>query len=276
MKHSNVIDYSMKSIMDSSIRKAIQHSGYSDIELGHKLNVSRSTIFKWRTIEDYKIRSSNIIALAKALNKEPHFDKGYVSFTNKQINIISEDAEMDFKTDDLIDDLRKDKKDLRKLLDTKDSLIDSMQNQIGNLEKQIKKLSAIIENTPNLPQIDHLALQIIANRETLTFHSVSTSLAKLLGYNPIAMLEESFNWENIIHKDDHFKFPLLLSFSSEMSDHQSYKNAKFKIWKCLNKDGKVVYLDTYAISIGSKYSFVECSVATLKDYNAEINAYNQA
>ena len=80
----------MKSIMHPSIKKAIQHSGYSDIELGQMLNVSRSTIFKWRTIEDYKIRSSNIVALAKVLGKDPEFEDGYVSFKTQSINLKTE------------------------------------------------------------------------------------------------------------------------------------------------------------------------------------------
>ena len=271
MKHSSVIDYSMKSIMDSSIRKAIQHSGYSDIELGHKLNVSRSTIFKWRTIENYKIRSSNIIALAKALNKEPHFDKGYVSFTNKEIKLTNqEDADMDFRTDDLINDLRNDKKDLRKLLETKDSIILTMQKQIDNLIKKIQNLSSLIEHTDNLPQIDHHALQVITNRDNLTFHSVSTSIAKLLGYNPIVMLQDDFSWDDVIHSDDHFKFPLLLTYASNKNDKESYEDAQYKIWKCTTRHGKIIYLNTYAISVGNKYSFVECEVSSKKDYDAEI------
>ena len=93
MQHWNSINYNMKCLIDSSIKDAILHSGLSDIELGQKLNVSITTIFKWRTRNSYKIRSSNAVALADLLDKEISFDKGVVSFINKQINFTAKNVD---------------------------------------------------------------------------------------------------------------------------------------------------------------------------------------
>jgi len=254
MKHFNVIDYSMKSVMDASIRKAIQHSGYSDIELGHKLNVSRSTIFKWRTIENYKIRSSNIIALAKALDKEPKFEKGYVSFVNKQINIDKEnDITMDFKTDDLINDLRNDKKDLRTLLEEKDKTIKEQISVIKSLNKKLD--TCIYDVTINLPQIDHHELQVITTEQSQNYHSVSTAYAKFLGYSPIEMLHEDFTWLDAIHPDDHWKL----------------KNPfDFKYYKVAKKNGTEDYITYEHKKIGHFY-FSTIEVVSKDVYDKELN-----
>lgn len=272
----------MKSIMHPSIKKAIQHSGLSDIELGLKLNVSRSTIFKWRTIENYKIRSSNIIALAKLLDKEVVFDKGYVSFENKNLDIdqnSNEDDSMKFTTDELISDLRRDKKLLYKSLDQKDKELQKLKTELAVVNKKLDKLTK--KEQCNMPQIDHAEYQIITKVDDQTYHSVSSAYARLLGYSPIVMLSKEFKWDNVIHPDDHFKCDIISALhkgSGEVASTQSAKkdNYPFNVWKLRRLDGSSVYVSSYSVSIGDRYSFVQMEKTTKEKYQEEIeNYYNK-
>lgn len=251
MEQNNILNYTMKCLMHESIKTAIVQSGYSDIELGHQLNVSRSTIHSWRTKPNYQIRSANAVALAKLLDKEIIFDKGIVLFKNITIN-NTEDI-MELKTDELINDLRNDKKDLRKLLDEKDKTINEQISTIKSLNKKLD--TCITDNTINLPQIDHSELQVITTEQSQNFHSVSTAYAKFLGYSPIEMLHEAFTWTTAIHTDDHWKLKNPLDF---------------KYYKVAKKDGTENFI-TYEVKKIGHFYFSTLEVVSKEVYDKELS-----
>ena len=263
MKHFKVIDYSMKSIMHPSIKKAIQHSGLSDIELGLKLNVSRSTIFKWRTIENYKIRSSNIIALSKLLNKEPIFKDGYVSFDSKKINIPNEikDNNMQISTDEMIKDLRKDKQILTEILEDKKRRIDELEKEL----QLIKNDESVLQNSTfkNIPHIDHTRLQIVISTKDKTTSVVSNAAAKYLGYTPLQMLRGSFKITSLLtEKDEGF----CVDHSRVWIDPRYIDNKGFSYWRFKTKNDaiKFVRLETY--TIGNEYVLLDAEDIPESEY----------
>ena len=271
MEHLNVIDYCMKSIMHPSIKKAIQHSGYSDIELGQMLNVSRSTIFKWRTIEDYKIRSSNIVALAKVLGKEPEFEDGYVSFKNKSVIIKPEttikDAEnMKIKTEDLINDLRKDKDLLYRTLEQKEHEVKEGLKTINKLEKKLDSVKEVL----NVPQIDHHSLQCVINLSTHSVHLISTAMANLFGYTPIEMLRSDFNLRNLVLDQDVLK----LDGNNSVISPNIRDGKGNQYWALKTKSDKAVYVKFEIKPIGTELVFIDGKKITKKEYDNHIDNFD--
>ena len=271
MEHLNVIDYCMKSIMHPSIKKAIQHSGYSDIELGQILNVSRSTIFKWRTIENYKIRSSNIVALAKVLDKEPEFEDGYVSFKSKIIKIKTEtrikDADnMKIKTDELINDLRKDKDLLYKTLDQKDREILDHLKKIDKLERKLDSVKEVL----NVPQIDHLSIQCVVNLSSHSMHLISTAMANLFEYTPIEMLRSDFKLRDLILDQSLLK----LDGNNSVISPSLRDGKGNQYWALKTKNDKAVYVKFEIKPIGTELIFIDGEKITKKEYDDHIANYD--
>ena len=270
MQHWNSINYNMKCLIDSSIKDAILHSGLSDIELGQKLNVSRTTILKWRTRNSYKIRSSNAVALADLLDKEISFDKGVVSFINKQINFTAKNVDtngdsMEIKTEDLINDLRKDKELLYKTIEQKDKDILSHLKKISELEKKLDSVKEVL----NIPQIDHQQLQCVVNLSSRTFQIVSSAMAEIVGYSPIEMLRSDFDMMNLLVDTSVLKFDekqAVISPSIKGSGNIQY-------WGLKTKAGKGVYIKIQIKMISDVLVFIDGEKISKSEYEDHISSF---
>lgn len=272
MEQNNILNYTMKCLMDKSIKTAIVESGFSDIELGYKLNVSRSTIHNWRTKENYKIRSSNIVALGKLLKKNPTFVDGSVFFEENE----TMENDMPLDNDDVIQDLRRDKIMLNELINSNNREILALRNHIKDIDAQFKKLNESFRSNNNIPQIDHHSLQIITRVDNNTYHSVSSAYAKLLEQSPIEMMQEDFSWSDCVHEDDHFKFGIIHAFFKELGRSPSsrdYKDQPFNNWKLKTKSNKIVYVSANTIPVGNLFSYVEMEISSKSAYIKEINRY---
>ena len=98
MEHINVLDYVMSRLtIGNSIREAINLSSLSDTNIANEVGVTKTTVFSWRTGRIESIRRSNLVALAKILNKKINLTDGaVVEFIDKAPNTEQFDHKDDF------------------------------------------------------------------------------------------------------------------------------------------------------------------------------------
>ena len=261
----NFINYDMGNVkIGDSIRKALSDCSFGDSYIARTINVSRDTIRRWKTGLSTTARQQNLSFLAKELKLDLKIDSGVAEF--KEINLeeveMAEGITQDIIKNQLdhINTLKKDNERMQTVIDKQEVII----NELNELKTDV-----------NIPILDHNELQIITNAGDFSYHSVSTAYAKLLGYTPIEMMNKGFGWSSVVHKDDHFKFPIIEKFTIENGKAPSTGESKapFNTWKLQKKNGNVVFVEAFTVAIGDRYSYVQMNICSEDLYKKQLEDY---
>ena len=263
-------------IIGHSISKIITDYG-NMMALAHRTSIDRTTLYKWtnnatsyglpsllkkltRQFKDYEIDTKTIPGKADIVKKVtksyPEVDQITLTNTEKGEPMSSNTIESNLLVGALIENnkaLLEDKAELKK---ENKYLI----KKIDDLDTTIQTLTNKAE-APNL-NLDHSRLQFIVNMEKKTFVTCTQLYADLYGANAFDMIK-SYTWDDVVHKDDEWRYPLL-SLLSEQQLEQS------NTWKVKNfKENKVFYVKTITLPIDKQgiLKKVDAIKATEEDWN---------
>ena len=214
MNTNFALNYRMQKPVGKSVIQKIIASGMSDIYIGEKVGVSRTSVYTWRTKKDPKIRLQNLKPLAELLNAEIDFSGDKIQFKDK-IDVIDnlelnesinlESDMMTLNAEDIIKDLRSDKQDLREriefLKEENKALNATVESMSRNLETLNERIS---QNQITMPTLELDKFQNVVDLRAGTFVNISPLFAEKLGYSVFELVGQK--WEVVIPPNDRAKW----------------------------------------------------------------------
>tara|TARA_R100000655_G_C2956554_1_gene188151 strand:- start:59 stop:895 length:837 start_codon:yes stop_codon:yes gene_type:complete len=237
-----------KLLIGKSIRDAIKVAPMSDADLGQKIGVSENTIRRWKLGTVTNIRKSNLSNLAKALNKQISFSNETVELhdfieTDNIITIEDTGDTMQLKSEDIINDLRDDKKDLREriafLKEENTALhitVESMDKNLEQLNKRVK------QNQVTMPILELDKCQNVVNVKEGIYMNVSPLFAEKLGYTVFELVGRSYY--DVLAEEDRQKWMELSVKINKTAFTETPKECKQEITeydvRFQTKEGKII------------------------------------
>lgn len=193
-----------------SLKDAIYSSSYTISEISEHIKVSENTIRRWSNGGFKYIRKGNVRLLADLLEKKIVFDNETVEFENIPLiitetdNLNLESDSMGLLAEDIIEDLRADKNDLRDRISMLNKENENLSTLIKSMDLNIKdlqlKLDACTNNTVTMPILELDKYQNVVDLRSGTFVNISPLFAEKLGYSVFELVGQK--WEVVIPPKD--------------------------------------------------------------------------
>jgi transcriptional regulator with XRE-family HTH domain len=269
------ISYAMRHKVGHSIKQAIIESGYSDIELAEELGLTRTSVYLWRKRDDSVIRKSNLVSLAKLLDKEISYNNDIVEFSdieiqdnlelNESINLESD--MMTLNAEDIIKDLRSDKQDLRETIISLKEENKALHTTIESMNRNLESLNKRINQKSINMNLDHNRLQFVVNMQKATYISCTQLYADLYNKDAFDIMNHC-SWDDLVHEDDTWRFPIIMVRESDEM------RLNPQTWKVKGKNGKSAYVETISTPLDDEGIFkkVDAKIST-KEKWAKSNEY---